>query len=231
MQRKKQTFNNQNKSRIFINYLFLNTFYYYSYSYFCANMETTNIAVFISGKGSNALNLIAFFKNSKQGQIPLVFATKKNKALEKICKLNNITFHFSNKIGAELEKEQINLCNLKSISWIVLAGYLKQIPPSIISLFPNRIINIHPSLLPKFGGKGMYGVNVHLAVLEAKEKTSGISIHYVNEKYDQGLQIAQYKIDLDLEETLETLKKKIHYLELLYFPLVLEELLKTKAKS
>ena len=156
---------------------------------------------------------------------------KKNKALEKICKLNNITFHFSNKIGAELEKEQINLCNLKSISLIVLAGYLKQIPPSIISLFPNRIINIHPSLLPKFGGKGMYGVNVHLAVLEAKEKTSGISIHYVNEKYDQGLQIAQYKIDLDLEETLETLKKKIHYLELLYFPLVLEELLKTKAKS
>ena len=137
--------------------------------------------------------------------------------------VNNIEFHFSVKKGIELEKDQVQLCTSKSISWVVLAGYLKQIPPSFIALFPNRIINIHPSLLPKFGGKGMYGINVHRAVLAAKESKSGITIHYVTEEFDKGEIIAQYNLDLDLEETLETLEKKIHELELRYFPIVLEE--------
>lgn len=193
-------------------------------------MNTTNIALFISGKGSNALNLITYFKNSEQFKICLIFATKENPELERSCAVNTIEFHFSVKNGIELEKAQVQLCTLKSISWVVLAGYLKQIPPSFIALFPNRIINIHPSLLPKFGGKGMYGLNVHRAVLAKKECKSGITIHYVTEEFDRGEIIAQYNLDLEEDETLETLETKIHELELHYFPMVLEEVLKTSAK-
>ena len=189
-------------------------------------MNTTNIAIFISGKGSNALNLITYFKNSEQFKICLIFATKENPELERSCAINTIAFHFSSKNGLELEKDQIQLCLANSISWVVLAGYLKQISPSFIALFPNRIINIHPSLLPKFGGKGMYGINVHRAVLAAKESKSGITIHYVTEEFDKGEIIAQYNLDLEEDETLETLETKIHELELHYFPMVLEEVLK-----
>ena len=193
-------------------------------------MNTTNIALFISGKGSNALNIITYFKNSEQFKICLIFATKENPELERSCAINNIEFLFSVKNDIELEKEQVQLCTSKSISWVILAGYLKQIPPSFISLFPNRIINIHPSLLPKFGGKGMYGINVHRAVLAAKESKSGITIHYVNEEFDKGEIIAQYNLDLEEDETLETLETKIHELELHCFPMVLEEVFK-KAQS
>jgi phosphoribosylglycinamide formyltransferase-1 len=189
-------------------------------------MNTTNIAIFISGKGSNALNLIAYFKNSEQFKICLIFATKENPELERSCAINNIEFHFSVKNGIELEKDQVQLCTSKSISWVVLAGYLKQISPSFIALFPNRIINIHPSLLPKFGGKGMYGINVHRAVLAGKESKSGITIHYVTEEFDKGEIIAQYNLDIEDDETLETLETKIHELELHYFPMVLEEIFK-----
>ena len=189
-------------------------------------MNTTNIAIFISGKGSNALNLITYFKNSEQVKICLVFATKENPELERSCAFNNITFHFSEKNGNELENDQVQLCTSKSISWVVLAGYLKQISPSFIALFQNKIINIHPSLLPKYGGKGMYGINVHRAVLAAKESKSGITIHYVTEEFDKGEIIAQYNLDLDFKKTAETLEKKIHELELHYFPMVLEEVFK-----
>ena len=187
-------------------------------------MNTTNIAIFISGKGSNALNLITYFKNSEQVKICLVFATKENPELERSCAFNNITFHFSEKNGNELENDQVQLCTSKSISWVVLAGYLKQISPSFIALFQNKIINIHPSLLPKYGGKGMYGINVHRAVLAAKESKSGITIHYVTEEFDKGEIIAQYNLDLDFKKTAETLEKKIHELELHSFPMVLRKL-------
>ena len=105
----------------------------------------------------------------------------------------------------------------------MLAGFLLKIHPEIIRAYPNKIINIHPSLLPKFGGKGMYGDNVHKAVIEAGEKESGITIHFVNEEYDKGEIIAQYKIAVNELDTTETLAKKIHNLEYKYFPKTLEK--------
>ena len=191
-------------------------------------MITTNIAIFISGKGSNALNLITYFKNSEQFKICLIFATKENPELERSCAINTIAFHFSSKNGLELEKDQIQLCLANSISWVVLAGYLKHISPSFIALFPNRIINIHPSLLPKFGGKGMYGIHVHQAVLENKEQETGITIHYVNEHYDEGEFIFQKSVNIEDFKTAEEIAHKIHELEHKYFSTVISEVLNSK---
>ena len=112
-----------------------------------------------------------------------------------------------------------------SVDFIVLSGFLLRIPKSITSLFPNKIINIHPSLLPKFGGKGMYGKNVHKAVVDAKEKQSGITIHYVNNNYDEGNIIFQKTFSLTKNETPESLSKKIRGLEMKYFPLVIENVI------
>ncbi len=191
-------------------------------------MKTNKLAVFISGKGTNALNLISFFKNSKNTKIGLIFSTKENNILQKTCADKKIAFHFSDKKGEELELEQTQFLHLYQITFIVLAGYLKKISKSLIELYSNQIINLHPSLLPKHGGKGMYGKYVHQAVLAAKETYSGITIHYVNKKYDQGRMIAQYSVDIDSNETLESLEKKIHDLELLYLPIVLVSILKEK---
>ena len=191
-------------------------------------MKTNKLAVFISGKGTNALNLISFFKNSKNTKIGLIFSTKENNILQKTCADKKIAFHFSDKKGEELELEQTQFLHLYQITFIVLAGYLKKISKSLIELYSNQIINLHPSLLPKHGGKGMYGKYVHQAVLDAKETYSGITIHYVNKKYDQGRMIAQYSVDIDSNETLESLEKKIHDLELLYLPIVLVSILKEK---
>ena len=110
---------------------------------------------------------------------------------------------------------------------IVLAGFLWLLPSSLIDAFPDRIVNIHPALLPKFGGKGMYGSKVHTAVIEAGEKESGISIHFVNENYDQGKIIFQARCTVDNDDTPETLAAKIHVLEYTHFPTIIDQVLKT----
>ncbi|HLC82454.1 MAG TPA: formyltransferase family protein, partial [Bacteroidia bacterium] len=115
-----------------------------------------------------------------------------------------------------------------NIDLIVLAGFLWMMPKNLIHAFPEKIINIHPALLPKFGGKGMYGMNVHKAVIAAKEKESGISIHYVNEKYDEGKIIVQHKCEVSENDTADTLAEKIHELEYNHFPKAIEELLSNK---
>ena len=119
----------------------------------------------------------------------------------------------------------LNKINKIKPDLIVLAGFLLKFPGSIIEAFPNKIINIHPALLPKYGGKGMYGMNVHKAVIENKEKESGITIHFVNEEYDKGEIILQEKCTVDSYDTPETLAKKIHGLEYTYFPKAIEKLL------
>lgn len=189
-------------------------------------MKTNNLAVFISGKGTNALNLIAFFKNSKSTAIGLVFCTKKNDILKKTCAERKIAFHFSDKKGGELELEQTRFLHLHHITFVVLAGYLKKISKSLILKFPNRIINLHPSLLPKYGGKGMFGKHIHQAVLEAKETYSGITIHYVNDAFDEGEIIAQFSIALTAGENLESLQLKISELEKKHFGEVIVKILK-----
>ena len=175
------------------------------------------IAIFISGKGSNAKRLVEFFREHNDIEIAIIISTKSNIDIQKICLQNNIDYVES--------LDVINSIKDKKIDLIVLAGYLKLIPEQLIHQFSNRIVNIHPSLLPKFGGKGMYGRKVHQSVIDSGEKESGITIHYVNQNYDEGEVIKQVKIKLSDYETVDTLESKIHDVELENFPKIIEQVL------
>jgi phosphoribosylglycinamide formyltransferase-1 len=184
-----------------------------------------NIAIFASGEGSNAQNIIDYFKSSQTAMVSLILSNKpeanvlnraKNAGIEQ-CIITHNNFHESGQI-IELLKEN-------EIDWIILAGFLWLIPENLIKAFPNRIINIHPALLPKYGGKGMYGMRVHEAVIEAKEKESGITIHYVDGEYDKGKIIIQVKCTVEPDDTPQSLADKIHMLEKQYFPKTIETLL------
>jgi phosphoribosylglycinamide formyltransferase-1 len=183
------------------------------------------IAIFISGKGSNALNLIDFFKNHPIIETALIFSTRENELVSNACKDCKVNYHQIDHTQSNWDKIAIEICEKINIDLIVLAGFLKKVSPEMIRSYPNKIINIHPSLLPKFGGKGMYGNHVHLAVIQAKESVSGITIHYVNEEFDKGEIIAQFKVHLVNNETAETLSAKIHALEMKFLPEVVENLL------
>ena len=181
------------------------------------------IVIFISGKGSNAKNLINYFSDNKELIISHVFSNNKHSDLNSYL-LNTKVQYFlfeekeiSGKVFDELKKINPEL--------IILAGFLKKIPPSYLSFFKNKIINIHPSLLPKYGGKGMYGSNIHKKVIKNKESESGITIHYVSKEYDAGKIIFQKKIKVDKNDTPKKLEEKIHKLEYEYFPKIVESLL------
>jgi len=182
-------------------------------------------AIFISGKGTNALNLMRYFHNHENVRIALIFSTRENELIEKESRYFDIAYKVSAINTGLWEDMAIKYCDDQKIDFLVLAGFLKKIPMNLIEKFPNRIVNIHPSLLPKFGGKGMYGNYVHDAVIQATEKKSGITIHFVNEEFDKGKIIAQFEIELTEKETVESLSNKIHVLEMEHFPLVLEKLL------
>ena len=188
-----------------------------------------NIAVFVSGSGSNAENLFSFFKDSDTARVTVMFANKPDiYALTRAEKLgldsvvfNRDDFYSSSKVLDQL--------NARGIDYIVLAGFLWLIPDALTEAYAGRILNIHPALLPKYGGKGMYGDRVHRAVIEAGEKESGITIHHVNEKYDSGDIVFQAKVDVTPEDTPESLAAKIHELEYTYFPKIVDqEVLKLK---
>ena len=182
-------------------------------------------AIFISGTGTNALNLMRYFHNHENVRIALIFSTRENELIEKESRYFDIAFKVSAINTGLWEDMAIKYCDDQKIDFLVLAGFLKKIPMNLIEKFQNRIVNIHPSLLPKFGGKGMYGNYVHDAVIQATEKKSGITIHFVNEEFDKGKIIAQFEIELTEKETVESLSNKIHVLEMEHFPLVLEKLL------
>jgi phosphoribosylglycinamide formyltransferase-1 len=153
------------------------------------------IAIFASGKGSNAKAIIDYFKNNETVAITMIASNNPNAGVLEIARQNNIdTFIFSKE---DLQNEVFFLKQLSNIDFIVLAGFLWLIPSFLVKQFPNRIINIHPALLPKFGGKGMYGMRVHEAVYHAKETETGITIHFVNEHYDEGAYIMQQKVSID----------------------------------
>ena len=180
------------------------------------------IALFASGNGSNAQRIIEFFKDHNKISIELVFSNNpgayvleraKNLSVEAIL-FNRHEFYETDKILKILLERKIDL--------IVLAGFLWLIPKYLLDAFENRIINIHPALLPKYGGKGMYGMRVHEAVIVAGEKESGITIHYVNEKYDDGQIIFQAKCPVEDSDTPESLADKVHQLEHSYFPGVIK---------
>ena len=182
------------------------------------------ILIFASGSGTNAKNIIEYFGDRTIGTVVAVFSNNSNATvLEKAKKLNVPTVIFS--------KEELNLGKtLQKINefqpdLIVLAGFLLKVPENLIEAFPNRIINIHPALLPKFGGKGMYGMHIHKAVVENNEKETGITIHYVNENYDEGNIIFQQNVALSEGDTAESVAVKIHTLEQEHFPVVIEKVL------
>jgi phosphoribosylglycinamide formyltransferase-1 len=188
-------------------------------------IKQIRVAIFISGKGSNALNLMRYFQNHERIKITLIFSGRSNNLIEKTGHDFGVDFKQADDNRKPWGDLAIKYCKDFKIDLIVLAGFLKKIPESLIENYTNRIINIHPSLLPKFGGKGMYGKHVHEAVIAAGEKKSGITIHFVNEEFDDGEVIAQFEIELTNSETAESLAKKIHLLEMKHFPEVLEGLL------
>lgn len=182
------------------------------------------IVIFASGSGTNAENIMKHFKNTNIGSVVSVFTNNPNaKVIERAKNFQIPTEIFSKEelfSGKVLQK----ILNIAP-DLIVLAGFLLKLPIEIIESYPNSIINIHPALLPKYGGKGMYGMNVHKAIVENKEKETGITIHFVNENYDEGNIIFQKKVSVLVSDTPEVVAEKIHELEQKYFPTVIEELL------
>ena len=183
------------------------------------------IAIFASGNGTNAENICKYFENSKQISVVLICTNNSKANVLKILSSYNLKHLVFTKeemnslsvIEEALEELRIDL--------IVLAGFLLKIPTKIIKKYNNKIINLHPSLLPKYGGKGMYGSNVHRAVLLNKETKSGVTFHFVSEEYDKGKIILQKKCLIKQGDSVKILQKKIQLLEHKYFPLVIKKVL------
>lgn len=180
------------------------------------------IALFASGSGSNAENIVRYFSTKSGFEFPLIVSNKSDAYVhERASKLGIPSFTFS-KDEFEKGTNILSLLNKYKINCIVLAGFLLKIHPPLLQAFPNKIINIHPALLPKFGGKGMYGHHVHQAVVDAKETVSGITIHYVNENYDEGNIIFQATCPVLPDDTADMVAEKVHALEYEHFPRVIE---------
>ena len=182
------------------------------------------IVIFASGSGTNAENIIRYFKNSNLISVVQVLTNKKDaKVLERAKRLEVSSLVFNRD---DFYNSEELLDNLKlNADYIILAGFLWKIPTNIIEAFPNKIINIHPALLPKYGGKGMYGKHVHKAVVKNKEKESGITIHYVNENYDEGTIIFQKSFEVLVCNTANDVAAKIHILEQENFPKIIEQVI------
>ena len=189
------------------------------------NSNIKRIAILASGSGTNAENFIRYFKSNKNVKIDVILSNKNDAyVLERAKKLNVDTLVFNRQSFYETENI-LNFLLERQIDLIVLAGFLWLIPENLIKVYDQKIINIHPALLPKYGGKGMYGRRVHETVIENKEKESGITIHFVNSKYDEGKIIHQAKVNVEMNDTPDTLAKKIHALEYEWFPKIVEQIL------
>tara|TARA_B100002052_G_C15846811_1_gene582923 strand:- start:740 stop:1303 length:564 start_codon:yes stop_codon:yes gene_type:complete len=182
------------------------------------------IAIFASGNGSNAENIVKYFQKNDTVKVQLVGSNNPEaKVLDRVSQYNVPTFIF-NKENL-MNGDVLEILKQKKIDFIVLAGFLLKIPKMIIHRYLNKIINIHPSLLPLYGGKGMYGNYVHQKVLEAGDKETGITIHFVNEKYDDGAIIFQAKCLLEHNLTVKKIAKKVHDLEMKFYPKIIENIL------
>ena len=185
----------------------------------------TRIAIFASGSGSNAENIIRYFSDKESVKVVLVLSNRANSGVLIRAQSHNIpTFIFTKNDLNECSKVHKVLKDYNA-SMIVLAGFLLKIPLYMIKAYPNSILNIHPALLPKFGGKGMYGMNVHKAVVENNEQKSGITIHYVNENYDEGDIIFQATCEINSEDSPNDVQDKVQALELRHFPNVIKSIL------
>ncbi|WP_179353131.1 phosphoribosylglycinamide formyltransferase [Winogradskyella vidalii] len=183
------------------------------------------IVIFASGSGSNAENLIKFFYNSDTASVIQVLTNNPHAKVLDRCKTLNISALSFNRIAFSKSEDVLNILKAAEPDLIVLAGFLWKFPEFILKAFENKVINIHPALLPNYGGKGMYGMHVHEAIVNNKETETGITIHYVNENYDEGATIFQAKCDVLSSDSAEDVAGKIHLLEMEHFPLVVEKLL------
>lgn len=195
------------------------------------NSNTINIAIFASGAGSNAKKIIEHFEKHHTIKIKLVVCNKANAGVLQIAADNNIDTLLIEKERFFRGDGYVPALQQYQINFIVLAGFLWKIPSNLITAFSNNIINIHPALLPKYGGKGMYGMFVHQAVILAGEKESGITIHLVDEQYDHGATLFQASCPVKINDTPETLAAKIHQLEHQHFALVIEHTVMGKVQK
>jgi len=187
-------------------------------------MKKNKIAIFASGSGTNAENIGRFFTHHPKAEVCLILSNKKDAGVVLRAKnlgipciiFNREDFYDNAKVQTDLKKYKVD--------FIILAGFLWLLPKELIQSYPKRIINIHPALLPKYGGKGMYGMRVHETVLANNEVESGITIHYVNEEYDSGDIIFQARCGISKNDTAEDLAEKVHALEYEHFPRVIERI-------
>lgn len=188
-------------------------------------MKTKQIILFASGSGSNVENIIHYFQDKPNVTIAMVLTNKSNAKVLERCNRLHISALYFNKTAFKETDCVLDILKGANPDLIVLAGFLWKVPENIIKAFPNKIINIHPALLPKYGGKGMYGDRVHKAVKENGDDESGITIHYVNEHYDDGAIIHQEKTKIFSKDKAEDIAAKVHALEYEYFPKIIEQLL------
>ena len=187
------------------------------------------LVIMASGSGTNAENIIKYFKAVEDIEVSYVLTNNSNAGVIKKADVLGVrTRVFSRK--EFYSEDGITKFLRKEADFIILAGFLWKVPQEIIATFPNRIVNIHPALLPKYGGKGMYGMHIHNAVVNNREKETGISIHYVNENYDEGSIIFQKSVRIEKDDTPEEVARKIHVLEQEYFPKVIDKTLRKEVK-
>ena len=189
------------------------------------------IAIFASGKGSNAETICRYFSKHQMVKVSCIVSNKQNAGVFEVASRFNIPFFYLSPDLLKSPSDLLLLLKKHKVNFIVLAGYLKQILPEMISAYPRKIINIHPALLPKFGGKGMYGMYVHEAVAKEKEKESGITIHYVDEHYDEGEIIFQTQTQIDSEDSPQRIAEKVLQLEHQYFAPVIETVIENYLKK
>lgn len=184
-----------------------------------------NIAIFASGTGSNATKIVDYFRNNPKVNVALIISNKKTAKVLEMAKANSIPTLLINRTDFYQTENLLIVLNKHQIDFIALAGFLWLIPPYLVKTFPKKMINIHPALLPKYGGKGMYGHHVHESVYKNKEQESGITLHYVNEQYDEGNIIFQAACPVKKNDTPTTIAQKVLKLEHHYFPRILATLL------
>jgi phosphoribosylglycinamide formyltransferase-1 len=188
-------------------------------------MIKQNIAIFASGTGSNALNLIRHFKETQKATIAFVLTNKGDAPVVTSAEQIGVPVIIISNDQATDGSYINELLQQSSIDLIILAGYLRKIPVEVISSFPEKILNVHPSLLPKYGGKNMYGDYVHLAVLEANEKVTGITFHWVNEEFDKGRILAQFSTSIEDASAVEEIRHSVQQLEHEFFPTIVDAIL------
>ncbi len=184
-----------------------------------------HIVIFASGSGSNAENIIRYFDGHSDVAVSCVFTDRRDAYVLDRCNSLGVSAFYFNRHSFRETGVLLPVLSSLNPDLIVLAGFLRKIPAEMVAAFPDRIINIHPALLPKYGGKGMYGIHVHEAVKANREKESGITIHYVNERYDEGAIIEQQKVSIDPEDSAQEIGRKVQELEHRYFPRTIEKLL------